>query len=107
MAWDDAYLDLMPHTVIINDLSGTNRYGEEVYSTQATTYQARVLRKPKLVRDFIGDEVVSHTTVWLASTGPAIEATAQVTLPDGSQPPLISVEEYPDEDGLHHQVLRF
>lgn len=106
MAWDSAFLELMPHTITVSTMTGFDAYGDPAHSTSGTTYRARVKEEPKLIRDFIGEEVISTVTVWVASTG-QIPATSLVTLPGGDQPALLSVSQVPDEDGIHHNVLHF
>ena len=71
---------------------------------------ARITEIPKMVRNFMGEEVVASNVVWVASTG-IIPATAQVswTMSDGSTqfPTLISIERPADQDGTHHHKLYF
>jgi hypothetical protein len=101
------WADLMPHSITVAPLAGVNDYGEEIYSTgssEVATYTARVSYKPTRTLSFQGEEVISAVTVTVASTTP-INATDLVTLPDGSQPPLISVSQHPGPEGLHHQTL--
>lgn len=106
MAFDRSFLNLMPHTVTVATLSATDVYGDASYSTSTTSYRARWVHGPEVVTNYLGEEVVSMDTVWVASTS-LIPVTAEVTLPDGSSPHLISVQQYPDEDGIHHLKLNF
>ena len=97
----------MPHQITVSSLFGYDDYAQPTYSTASSmvsTYSARVVYKPTKTMSFQGEEVISSVTVIVASTTP-INATDLVTLPDGSQPPLISVSQYPGPDGLHHQTL--
>lgn len=98
---------LMPDTITVAPLSGVDDYGEETFATlssEISTYDARVVYKPTRTENFQGEEVIASVTVYCASTSP-FSATDQITLPDGSQPPLISISQYPGPDGLHHQTL--
>lgn len=110
MSFDPEFLELMADTVRVSTMSTFDGYGDVVYSSQASTYQARITEIPKMVRNFMGEEVVASHVVWVASTG-VIPATAQVswTMPDGSTqtPVLISIERPADEDGTHHHKLYF
>ena len=99
-----AWADLMPHTITVAALDGVDDYAEPTYSTDVASYPARVVYKPTRTHSFQGEEVIASVSVTVASTTP-ITATDLVTLPDGSQPPLISVSQYPSPDGLHHQTL--
>ena len=108
MAFDDALLDLMPDTLKVNALVGsdTGGYGIPAYSSSTQSYRCRVVEKQSLVTTFEGTEQVARTVVWVKSTttfGP----WDKVTLPDGTSPQLLAVEDYRDETGHHHQVLRF
>lgn len=108
MAWTDALLGLMSTSVTVNTLSGfsTDGYGIVSYSTGGATYKARVVSQQTMVRSFEGAEELATTVAWVASTstfGPA----DQVTLPDGSAPPLLAVETFRDEDGVTHSKLMF
>ena len=83
-----------------------DNYGEPTFSTATTKIRARIVYKPTVVLDFLGEEVIANITAWVASTSD-LATTSQYTLPDDSTPPLVSISRYPDEDGLHHQVLHF
>lgn len=94
------FLDLMPHTVQHAAFSGRTAYGKPSYGSQ-TAYRARWVKKLTKVKDFGGNEVMARHVVWIAGT-PDIGAEDQITLPDGTTPVLLSVEEFPDESGGHH-----
>ena len=45
---------------------------------------------------------------WVRSTGAvSITVSDRVPLPDGSHPPVVGVERYPDEDGENHVKVLF
>jgi len=110
MSFDPEFLELMADTIRVSTMTGFDGYGDVAYSTTPSTYQARITNIPKMVRNFMGEEVVASNVVWVASTG-IIPATAQVswTMSDGStqMPLLISIERPADEDGTHHNKLYF
>ncbi len=105
MSWDSDFEDLMPHTVTIATVASRDEYNKRTYST-AVTYTARVLERMTRVVDREGRETIATHVVWIAphadSGAPALEPDAEITLPDGSTPPIIRVESIPDEDGDHH-----
>ena len=103
MAIDSEFLDLMPHTVTIANLSSRDAYGVPTYGT-ATSYRARVVRKAQIVKDVTGAEVVSSTQVWLFGTS-GVTPESRITLPDSSTPKILMVESYPDEEGDHHDKV--
>ncbi len=107
MAYTDPLLVLMPETVTVGALSGfsTDGYAIPTYST-GTPFSARVVREQTLVRTFEGIEELATTTCWVASTS-TFGPVDQITLPDGSTPPLLSVETQSDEDGVTHSKLFF
>jgi hypothetical protein len=60
-----------------------------------------------MVRTFNGDEQLSHTHAYIASTS-TFQASAQITLPNSETPEnLLTIEAYPDRDGIHHIVAFF
>lgn len=104
MAVEAALADLMTQTVHIAPYASVNTYAEKSYGADVE-YQCRIVRKPKLVRDEQGREVVSNATIWLA-TAPGIGTNDRVTLPDGSQPQILYVARFPDENGAdHHEAI--
>jgi len=108
MAFDDALLDLMPDTLSVYALKGvsTDGYGTASYSTAVKSYRCRVVEKQSLVTTFEGTEQVARTVVWVKSTS-TFGPWDKVTLPDGTSPQLLAVEDYRDETGHHHQRLAF
>ena len=106
MSFDPGFLDLMPHTITVNVFDAVNQYGEETYSTSASTYTAMVEEHPQIVRDSFGELTLASHLAYIASTA-RIPVTSQITLPDGSQPPLIRSDVFSDEDGIHHVVIFF
>ncbi len=107
MSFEDAFLDFMPHTIVVYPLSGTNEYGEEIFSVSGTTYQAMVEERPDVVRSAFGEEIISSHVVYVASTA-RIELSSRVVLPDGSEPPFVRSDVFSDEDGTaHHNALFF
>jgi hypothetical protein len=107
MAWDRALEALMPQTCSII-APGTTRgfYGTLAASTvAATTYRCRWVEQREVMREAGGEYRAQRGVLWVASTG-RISPTDRVTLPDGTTPPILAVEEYPDMDGLHHVKIR-
>ncbi len=110
MAWDDEFLELMPETITIEPVTGRDEYSARTFGT-ATSHRARVTTQVLRVLDFNGNINLSQTVVWVAPTPDAIPtdvlADARITLPDGTQPPLLSAAVVSDEDGPHHLKLMF
>lgn len=98
------FLAWFKQTVTIEPFIGVNAYAEPQYGVPVQ-YSAFVQRKTKLVRDRTGREVVSTAQVYLDGTV-NIGVQDRITLPDGSQPIVLSVEVLPDETGaIHHRVV--
>ena len=105
MAFEDEFRNMMAATVTVETVSSEDEYGARTFNS-AITYDARVVEKLQSVVNFEGHEQVSTHVVYIAphaSSGiPAVESNSQITLPDGTTPPILRVEVYPDDDGDHH-----
>lgn len=107
MAFEDEFLELMPHTLVVKEPSGTrNVYGRATSHEEEFEWQCLIQQEAKLTRASNGDEVTSTTQAYGPPT-PAISVNAEVTFPDGSTRPLIGVSLYADDEGAHNQVLMF
>ena len=99
----------MPDTVDIAPFVSYDEYRARTFGA-SVTYIARVTEEFNQVVDFNGFERTSTHTVWIAphaTSGLPIGLTtnARVTLPDGSQPPLLSYRLISDDEGDHHMRL--
>jgi len=88
-------------TVTIEPLSGRDAYGAPVFGA-AVTYKAMVTYISKSYRSKDGQVFDADTVSWL-NTGDPISPEDRLTLPDGTQPPLVKVERYVDD--LGHVVV--
>lgn len=91
---------LMPHDITVEPATGADAWGNRTYGTEAT-YKARIQNQRRKVVDINGEEVVSETTVYLATTV-AISAHSRMTLPSGyvpRQPKIISIKRDEDQWG--------
>ena len=99
---------MMPHTVTVEPHSGRDQYDAPSYGTAQTIANSRVVYRRRWIRRADGTEVMSRGVVWLgAIPSPVIDPEVRITLPDGSTPPVLDVEELPDEDGAHHIKVTF
>lgn len=94
------WLPLMPDTLYHTEFTGRSDYGKPTYGS-AVSYRCRVVYKTKNVRDKQGNIVVARGTVWIAGT-PTISPEDQITLPDGTTPPILSADLFTDDTGNHH-----
>lgn len=105
MAYESDFDDLMTQTLTLEPRSAIDKYTEETYGT-ATSVLCRIVGMPKMVRAADGREVVSNGHAF--TSGPSgATVKHRLTLPDGSQPVIIRVDSFPDEDGPHHDIIYF
>jgi hypothetical protein len=88
--------------VSLKSQTGLNDYGEPSVGA-ATSYSAVLTKRDRKVLSTSGAEVVSSMTV-LIPENVSVSVTDQITLPDGTQPPIISVESILDSDGEPYMV---
>src|SRR5687767_10082199 len=84
MALPEPLKSMCRHTVRIEAFAGTNVSGARSYST-GNDYPARIVGKRQIVRANTGAEVVSNTTIYVA-TDIQIDPKSRLTLPSGSYP---------------------
>ena len=106
MAFESDFLELCVHSITRNAFASLNAYGAPTYSTQSSTFAARVVYENTLVRAFDGTQSVARTHVTVATTA-IWNPKDKVTLPDGTYPPMISMNIIPDENGAHHIKMYF
>jgi hypothetical protein len=89
--------------------TGQDDYGQPTFGN-AVTVQCRVVYKPEIIKlrgrgEASGTtrEVLASARVYCPVTGWGLRD--QITLPDGSKPPILKVPTYSDEDGPHHEVV--
>ena len=103
---DAALLELFSATVTIA-APGTRALDGASSPGTATPYQAKVEPGIKMIRNQRGEEVVSMGRVFLIDHYPAITPRHRLTLPDGSTPPIITIETTYDERGPYQTVLHY
>ena len=72
------------------DAYGTRTYGS------SRTLRARVEYSPRLVRTLDGNEVTAQATAWVEQENKVIGPKDKIVLPDGTTPPILTVERKPD-----------
>lgn len=100
------FSDLMKDTVTHYQMSSRDSYGAITYGS-GTEYQSRVVYKRELVRDSNGNQVVSKGVVWFMAYVNINPDQDKITLPDGTSPPILAVERFPDNVGDNHTKLYF
>lgn len=100
------FADLAVQTVSVKHPTGTESlYGKRALGV-ATVYKARVVSTEKQLRMTNGDEVVARTVAEVFGAE-GLSTECEITLPDGSKPPVLSVESFPDETGDHYERVYF
>lgn len=109
MAWDAALDDLLESSIVVTARAASTApslSGVPSFSTTATTCSARWVRIRKMITQNDGSVAESLSQAWIKSTG-ALHPTSKFALPDGSSPPVMAMESYPDSDGIHHSKIFF
>lgn len=100
----------MDQTVTVHTHTGYGAYGDPTFSTAGSTHAARVEGVTRLVKSADGRDILAQTIVYLGytSTGGAPAAALQdrLTLPDGSQPPILAIDTHRMRSGgTDHQKV--
>lgn len=105
MALPYDFVRLMPHTVTVSTSAASrDNYGKATYAA-GTSYKARVVAKMQTIRDKLGEEKASSHIVYLNGVSGLSPEKGQITLPDGSKPPILLVETYPDGSGNYYEQI--
>jgi len=91
---------LFPQSITHAEFAGRDEYGTPAYGSPAS-YSARIVAKQTLVKKADGSEALAKSIVWILGT-PTLTTEDEITLQDGSTPPILMVEHFPDADGDHH-----
>ncbi len=107
MSYSTDFDELLNDAVSTNTLASvsTDGYGTAVMAT-GSTFKGRFVRKQQLVRTFAGTEELSQAQLWVASTT-TFAASIEFVVNGSTVGPLMSLEAYPDEDGVHHSKAFF
>jgi hypothetical protein len=109
VSWETEFDELLTETVTRQPYTGQDKYGQATFGS-AENVQCRIVQRPEIVRQAGGEstgvmrEVVAKARIYCRAV-PGWGLRDRVTLPDGSQPVILEVHTYPDEDGEHHQVV--
>lgn len=106
MTIEAKFLDLMPSTVTIYGKSARDAYGKVSYSASGTGVRCRVQAGQRVIRGADGIDKVEDGRIYFYGQ-PAVSYEDKVTLPDGSQVTILSIEEVNDEAGGHHTVVGY
>jgi hypothetical protein len=111
MDFETMFAETFTETISFREPTGLDSYGAPTYSGATTvTVPAWISRKFREVRTLSGEERVSSAEISLGHpTGggavPRPSPEAEIQLPDGSRPLIISVASIVDPDGDIHTRL--
>lgn len=95
--------DLLQQECQVSRFIESDAYGQAVYG-DAAHIACRTASRTRMIRDASGKEVVSTSTTWIEPNG--VTVRDKITLPDGSSPKILQVQNFPDETGqIHHQKI--
>ena len=106
MSFLDDLKDMMPDTASWKPFVSRDRAGKPTFGSATAIANCRLVQRNQLVRDRNGDQVLSTAHLWVPSDE-AITPESEVTLSDGTTPPIISVLRTPDENGDKHTKVFF
>lgn len=115
MSWDRELEDFFTTTVSYQTHGSMTVHGAQTFSTATLTISARIEHDTRMVRDSVGNMVVSNAAVYLkptSSTGTTygpVTIKDQITLPSGYEPtlpPIIQVSRVNDEEGFYMWQVR-
>jgi len=108
MAFADDFKDMAADTATWKPFVDRDRFGAPTYGDAVTFDHVRLVRKHKLVRNAQGDEVVSTAQLWIIeSPAPAVGPEDEITLSNGTTPPIIAVDCPQDEEGEAYTKVYF
>jgi len=103
---ESEFHSMMPHSVGITPYLSRDKWGKKTYGA-IVLFRGRVENKRKMVTNYLGDEVVSQSTLYLATTS-GIGIEDRITMPSGylpANPDILAIERQDDEWGAHHTVI--
>lgn len=104
MTIDYDLLETMTDYVTVEPKVDQDAYTKPVYGERSEPIRCRIDGQQKLVRDTQGRTVVSTLTI-IASRPVDIKVGDRVTLGDGTQPPVLAIDQMPDERGAYYTVI--
>lgn len=94
---------MMPDTVLIAPFTGMDQYGARTFGPDAP-YQARVNNKTHFIHVGTPQQVQAKGTAIMACITP-VSVNDRITMPDGSNPLILDVNQENDEVGALYTRL--
>lgn len=99
------FFDLMPTTATYQNQTGYNIYGQPTVG-EVVTFKCHISRQNISSYSPEGLSVVEGGTIQMNGIYD-ITKEAKLTLPDGSNPKILQVKTFFDENGEHHTTIDF
>jgi hypothetical protein len=99
-------LSMMPHLIGIQPYLSRDAWGKKTFGA-IVLFQGRVESKRRKIIGADGEEVISETTIYLATVS-GIGMQDRVTLQSGYLPPnplILAIRRQDNEYGIHHTVI--
>jgi hypothetical protein len=97
---DKALLSWLNSTIVWRKFLSQTGAGEPSYA-QVSSFKAYIATSDRIVRSVEGEEVVSKTQLFVnGSDATQITLKDELTLPNGSKPPIIGIDLLYDEKGI-------
>lgn len=96
----------MVDTITLASVSAKDAYGKRTWAAPSTVTHCRVQTGEHKVIDSAGAETVASGKVYVPGN-PTVTLYSKITLPDGTQPPVISIDRIGDEIGANHTVIHY
>lgn len=91
-------------TCVIKSLAGRDGFGKATYSA-GVSYKCRWVRRDSMMHRSDGETVREDGELWIAPAGgslPSVSPDDMITLPDGEERRILSIEQYNEGIGLDH-----
>lgn len=106
MAIDSLLTDLMIESISVAAVASKDAYGKRTWGSPSTISNCRVQTGDHKILDSLGQEKVANGRIYVPGA-PTLTLNDKITLPDGSSPPILSIERFGDENGSHHSVIHY
>lgn len=92
--------------ITVEKVDTTDARGGTTYADPCTV-PCYIAGEVKMIRDFMGKEVVSTLSVFIndaQALSISLSQNDRITLPDGRQPPILGITPYTDEKGNLYSI---
>lgn len=105
---DAQFLEMMPDTINFAATSSKDKYGKKTFGSN-TGIRGRIVDEIQLIKNDQGQDVVTKGRVYLYGDHDEITLGHSMTLPDGTSPVIIRVDNVSgiSGEGIHHTVVHF